>query len=97
MRMLVKWVIPEVAAHWNTLAYALDLKKSVVDMIKRNYPTDVKECCTEMFAHWLATEDEGIGMKTWEVLLNTLKDIDLIAAAGQIEMKLKHNIKVCKC
>ena len=92
MSMLVKLAIPEVAAHWDTLAHALHLKKTRVDIIKRNHPNNVEKCCEEMFAHWLATEEEGIGMKTWEVLLNTLKDIDLIAAAGQIEMKLKHSM-----
>ena len=88
MLMLVKLVIPVVASHWDTLAYALDLEKAKVDIIKRNHPNNMEECCEEMLAHWLATK--GTSRKTWQVLLDALKNIDLIADSENIEMKLKH-------
>ena len=91
MSMLVTSVIPEVADRWDTLAFALHFKVTRVNIIKTNHPNNVEECCKEMFAHWLATDEEGTSRKTWEVLLNTLRNIDLIRAAGHIEMKLKQS------
>ena len=93
MSMLVKVVIPKVAAYWDRLAYCLDFKIAKVDIIKKKYLNDPEECCKEMFVQWLSTK-ENIDAKTWGVLLKTLRDIDLIAVAEQIETELNANLKV---
>ena len=85
---LLKIVIPNIAAHWTTVAYFLELKVSRVEIIRKQYPNDPEESCTEVFVHWLSS-DEGIGPKTWGVLLKALKDIKkLTAVTEQIEKEL---------
>ena len=89
MSLLLKIVIPKVATHWDTLAYYLDFEISSVELIKEKYFNNPEKCCKEVFIRWLNSK-EGISPKTWEVLLNALKEItDLIAVTEQIEKELK--------
>ena len=86
---MVKIVIPKVAAHWETLAYFLQFEVPQVDIIREKFSNDPEKCCREVFIRWLNSK-EGIKAKTWETLLNTLKEItELTAATEQIEKKLK--------
>ena len=88
MSVLLKVVIPKIAAHWSTLAYFLELNISTVEIIKKQHPNDPVESCTEVFVHWL-NSDEGTHPKTWAVLLKKLKDIaELTAVTEQIEIEL---------
>ena len=85
---LLKIVIPKIAAHWTTVAYFLELEVPRVEIIRKQYPNDPEESCTEVFVHWL-TSDEGISPKTWGALLKALKDIKkLTAVTEQIENEL---------
>ena len=89
MSDLLKIVIPKIAGHWDTLAYFLDFDVWTVETVRKNHPNDSVECCKKVVIHWL-TSDEGISPKTWEVLLNALKDIKkLTAVTEQIEKELK--------
>lgn len=89
MPELLESVIPKIAAHWTTMAYFLEFEVSRVEIIRKQHPNDPEESCTEVFAHWL-TSDEGISPKTWGVLLKTLKKIKrLTAVTEQIEKELK--------
>ena len=89
MSDLLKIVVPKVAAHWNTLAYFLEFDISRVEIIRKQHPNDPEESSAEVFIHWL-TSDEGIGPKTWGVLLKSLKEIKkLTAVTEQIEKELK--------
>ena len=92
MSVLLKVVIPKIAAHWSTLAYFLELNTSRVKIIKKQHPNDPEESCTEVFVHWL-NSDEGIHPKTWAVLLKKLKDVtELTAVTEQIEIELSQYI-----
>ena len=83
---LVKVVIPNVAAHWEILAYFLELDISRMEIKSFNDP---EKCCREVFINWLSSK-EGISPKTWEVLLKTLSDItELRVVAEQIELQIK--------
>ena len=89
MSLLLKIVIPKVATHWDTLAYYLDFEISSVELIKEKYFNNPEKCCKEVFICWLNSK-EGISPKTWEVLLNILKEItDVTAVTEQIEKELK--------
>ena len=89
MSLLLKIVIPKVATHWDTLAYYLDFEISRVELIKEKCFNHPEKCCKEVFIRWLNSK-EGINPKTWEVLLNVLKEItDLTAVTEQIEKELK--------
>ena len=86
---LLEIVIPKVANYWDTLAHFLEFEVQKVQIISEQHPNDPKESCTEVFAHWL-NSDEGIIPKTWGVLLETLKKItELTAVTEQIETELK--------
>ena len=88
MSLLLKIVIPKVATHWDTLAYYLDFEISSVELIKEKCFNNPEKCCKEVFIRWLNSK-EGISPKTWEVLLNVLKEItDLTAVTEQIEKEL---------
>ena len=88
MSVLLKVIIPKIAAHWSTLAYFLELNMSTVEIIKKQHTNDLKQACTEVFVHWL-NSDEGIHPKTWAMLLKKLKDdTELTAVTEQIEIEL---------
>ena len=88
MSLLLKIVIPKVAIHWDTLAFYLDFEISSVELIKEKRFNNPEKCCKEVFIHWFNSK-EGISPKTWEVLLNVLKEIiDLTAVTEQIKKEL---------
>ena len=70
------------------MAYFLELEVPRVEIIRKQYLNDPEESCTEVFVHWL-TSDEGISPKSWGGLLKALKDIKkLTAVTEQIENEL---------
>ena len=91
MRCLIKFVIPNVKAHWEDVAYVVleydDV--SVVKAIERNHQNDVKRCCQELFEDWLTTE-RGVKPKTWSTLLRQLREVEeLTVTIETIKEKLK--------
>jgi len=45
-----------------------------------------KKCCQELLKDWLST-DNGVGPKTWEVLLKQLKEVPELTASVEHIMK----------
>lgn len=70
---LNKIVVSEVAAEWEDIAYALQYEIPTVRLIRSNHK-DSRKCCKELFEDWLETNN-GAEPKTWQTLLNTLKEI----------------------
>ena len=84
---LIKLVIPEVKAHWKNLAYSMEYKTAQIKAIETD-GGDVSERCTELLQDWLDTS-HGCTPKTWEKLLERIKDVDeLYAAAERIKESL---------
>ena len=84
---LNKIVVSEVAAKWEDIAYALRYKILTVELIKSNHKDNIN-CCKELFKDWLTT-DNGAKPKTWETMLNKLKEIkELHAVTESITEKL---------
>ena len=81
MWKLKKLVIPEVKAHWEDLAYSLDYKSAQIKAIERD-GKDVSERCTKLLQDWLDT-NHGCTPKTWEKLLERIKDVDELYAAAE--------------
>lgn len=79
MHDLNRIVIPNIAAEWKEVAYALGYKIAIVKHIKKSH-REAKECCMELFEDWLTTTN-GTKPKTWQTLLNKLKRIDALDAA----------------
>ena len=85
---LNKIVVSKVAAEWEDIAYALRYEIPTVKLIKSDHK-DNKKCCKELFEDWLTT-DNGAKPKTWQTLLNKLKEIEeLHAVTESITEKLK--------
>jgi len=80
-------VIPKIKAEWEDLAYALRFKIPQVEAIKEKYREDPKKCCREVLKDWLSTA-HGVSPKTWSVLLNKLRGIELTKAAEDIVEEL---------
>ena len=91
MTMLLTFVIPKVAAHWDAIAYRLDFGIQRVEIIKEKCFYNPEKCCKEVFICWL-TSKEGISPKTWGILLEVLKEItDLTAVTEQIKKELANS------
>ena len=52
-----------------------------LEIIKKNNPNDVSECCKQMFRLWLSK----CGNPTWDQLMQALKEIELSNLATAIE------------
>ena len=90
---LKKIVVPEVKAHWEALAYSLKFTISQVEAIERDRDLrDMDDRCTKLFKTWLTT-DNGCKPKTWQKLLERIKEVnELYAAAERIKKTLEGTI-----
>ena len=80
MRELNKIVIPKVSANWVDVAYALGYEIHTVKSIRDNHNGSARKCCRELFEDWLTTSN-GARPKTWQTLLDCLKDVEELASA----------------
>ena len=87
MRKLIKLVIPEVKAHWKNLAYSMDYKTAEINAMESD-GKDVSERCTKLFEDWLDT-NHGCTPKTWEKLLERIKEVPKLDAAAE---RIKENL-----
>ena len=87
MWMLIKIVIPTIKRNWKYLAYSMGYNIAEVTAISKD-SRDLGECCQKLFINWLET-GHGTKPKTYQTLLNHIKEIDeLVAASEQIEREL---------
>ena len=81
---LVKYVIPNVEAHWEDIAYAvLNCNIPTVDSIRQKHQNNVRGCCQELFENWLKTA-HGIKPKTWLTLLTHLKEVEKLTVVTEM-------------
>ena len=86
---LLKIVIPKVKASWVELAYSMDYEIDAVRGFERD-GRSLDEQCRKLFEDWLTTE-QGCTPKTWQTLLQRIKQIDeLTAAADNIKKQLSN-------
>ena len=86
----LKWiVIPEIKSHWQDVAYiSLKYDPSVVAEIEKKCASDPEKCCYGLLNDWLLTQN-GVSPKTWETLLNQLKEVkELADKVEKIEKQL---------
>ena len=89
MRPLSKYVIPWVAVMWKTVADFLDYDINAIEVIADKHRDNCEKCCDGLFRDWLST-NHGVAPKTWNTLLEALKDIDKLATAvSEIEKDLQ--------
>ena len=84
---LINIVIPKVKASWVELAYSMGYSINAVRGFKEDGRDSDEKCC-QLFEDWLTT-GRGCTPKTWQTLLQRIKQInELTAAAEEIEKEL---------
>ena len=78
-------VIESTAAKWEEVAIALGLDAPAIERIRRDYTSDCREACSQMFAHWLKMDylDEEKPV-TWSTLIDCLKDAEFSSVAEEL-------------
>ena len=88
-------VVPLVAVKWKALGKILlnpDLvTNGELEMIQKNNPQDITECCKEMFRRWLKTNKRA----SWKQLIKKLESpsVHLNFLANNIKMMLQERGK----
>ena len=88
-------VSPFLNVHWEDLAFLL-LKCEhtyVIANIKQNIQGDIKNRADHMFDNWLDFNHET----TWDKLIESLKEINLLALAEQLRNKLSSGVCLYLC
>ena len=56
------------AAQWMVIGTQLGIDYGALQIIERNFPSDVVRCCNEMFQKWLQSDCDATWDKIWEVV-----------------------------
>ena len=78
---LTEIVVPNIMAKWERLAYCMRYKRREVEAFKKD-SQNLEECCMKLFGDWLETS-HGPTPKTYQTLLNHIKQIKDLAAASE--------------
>ena len=83
LKLLNKHVRKGVSSKWHDLGLELleQEDEETLNEIKINNPSDVRECCKQMFQLWLSKCTNA----TWKQLIQALKEIELNNLATEIE------------
>ena len=85
MKHINKFVVDKIAPDWKKMADSLEFEIHSIRSIEQSYPKSTSDCCDNLIRNWLST-DQGLKPKTWQTLINALKDIkSLTAATKEIE------------
>ena len=77
-----------IKAKLEDLAYSMGYDPATVEAIERESNGKLDKYCRKLFQDWLMT-DHGCKPKTWQKLLERIKDIsNLVAAAEKISEEL---------
>ena len=90
MKLLSKFVIPQVAKKWNALGLELlDFEyESSLNNFEENYGNNVELCCKKTLEKWLETKSDGA---TWYQLIKALKNIDMHRTADNVKEMLNQS------
>ena len=79
---LTKYVIPKINANWEELAYCMRYSIEEVEGFRKG-SEDLKERCKKLLINWLTT-DHVPKPKTYQTLLNHIKEIDDLNTASEV-------------
>ena len=81
------------ANKWRDLGMELMGQNAVtdLDMIRVDYPYNVKECCSRMFTEW----HQRIPKASWKQLIGALKEVKLTQLASELEELLILSVECC--
>ena len=78
---------------WRDLGIVLMGQDAVtdLDMIRVDYPYNVKECCSRMFTEWRQRTPKA----SWKQLIEALKEVKLTQLASELEELLITSVECC--
>ena len=78
---------------WRDLGIVLMGQDAVTDLdiIRVDYPNNVKECCSRMFTEWRQTTPKA----SWKQLIEALKEVKLTQLASELEELLIPSVECC--
>lgn len=77
------------AAKWKELAIALGFDAAAIDCIRRDYTSDCREACSQMFQKWLKMEYGDVCKPvSWATLIQCLLDAEFSSVSQEIEQVL---------
>ena len=81
------------AEKWRDLGIVLMGQNAATDLdvIRVDYPHDVKACCSRMFTEWRQTSLEA----SWKELIDALKEVKLTQLASEVEKLLVPPVECC--
>ena len=70
--------VETLSAQWRLLSTKLRLKESTLDIIERNYPTDVQTCLYKALGEWLRLnyDHQRHGRPSWRKLVEAVRSLD---------------------
>ena len=84
---LIQIFITKIKAEWEDLAYCMRYKPEDIQAFRRD-SQNLQECCKKLFENWLTTSHGPIP-KTYQTLLNHIREVDRLAAVSEaIEKEL---------
>ena len=91
MKLLKRFVIPQVAKKWYALGLELlDTKyEASLGNFEENFGNNVELCCTKTLGKWLETKSDAA---TWDRLIKSLHNIDMYRAADNIKRMLNQSV-----
>ena len=91
MKHLIKYVCDDYAADWKRIGYCLDMTIGALKAIERNYSSNVKWCCQQMFEEWLQKDPTASWGKVFAAI-----DSTLVYNEPQIEINVKKSkLSIC--
>ena len=96
-KYLNKYVREKVCAagtnKWRDLGIILMGQDAVpsLDVIRVDYPYNVKECCSRMFTEWRLRTPKA----SWKQLIEALKEVKLTQLASELEELLMPSVECC--
>ena len=74
----------KIAPYWHNVGIYLLEKPNVINIIRRDYPSDLGSCCMQMLEYWLKVDDEA----SWNKLIDALQRIHLNGIAERIRQDI---------
>ena len=71
MKDLIKYVCDKYAANWKRIGYYIDMPPGTLNAIERNFPSNAKWCCQQLFEEWLQTDSNA----SWNKVLSAIDSL----------------------
>lgn len=79
-------IIDSVTSQWEILGIALGFGGEIIEIIKKDHPSDCSGACLDMFRCWIQGKART---PSWDTLLQALKEVKFVELASKLEQILK--------